>query len=218
MTGINWYISRQKVEALRQSYGASKLYWLKELSIKLKSPFAEASASVRPDQSLHDDIEKIRSKLIAESNISSFPNLSDESPFFSFTGRAHRAVDRGAYWIILFADSAALLLGGSASNAIGTPTKETCDISPSLNPIGSVQVAFADERSPEQVESISSSCSYVWQAIARPVRTEWQTLPLVEGVAVYGGTFPARRSQFRRAGFDSIERIVIGSPIYVRQK
>lgn len=221
MTGIYWYISRQKVDALRQAYASSGFDWLKNVSLKLKSPFGEASADVSLKRSLYQDVERTAVHLLKAPETRSFPNLSDEAQatFFYFAGRARRCVDAGSYWIALFADTTALLLAGSVSNAIGAPEKISQNaISPSVDPIRAVQLAFAEKRLPEENQTVSSSCSYLWQTISNPVRANWQTLPEVEGIAVYGGTFQASKPQFDDGSFSTIDKIVIGSPIYVRQK
>ena len=64
--------------------------------------------------------------------------------FIAFSGNAHRAIEEGVYWVILSENSTALLLAGSASNAVAVPPKVSADISPSADPIGAVRKAFAD--------------------------------------------------------------------------
>jgi hypothetical protein len=221
MTGIYWYVSHTKVDALRQAYGSSGFHRLKNVSFKLKVPFAEAGAALNLGQSLYQDVERIAGNLMSSPDTASFPHLSEDRPipFFSFAGPARRSVDAGAYWIALFTGTTALLLAGSVSNAIGAPPKGSQDaISPSVDPIRAVQLAFAEERSPEESESVSSQCSYIWQTIVNPVRANWQALPRVDGIAVYGGMFPVDMAQFGDGGFSVINKIVIGSPVYVCQR
>jgi hypothetical protein len=141
MTGIYWYISRQKVDALRDAYASSGFDWLKDLSFKLKSPFAEASAALRLDQSLYRTVDKLANNLLKAPETGSFPNLSEVGrvTFFSFAGSAQRCIEADAYWIALLADETALLLAGSVSNAIGGPAKISENaISPSADPMGAV--------------------------------------------------------------------------------
>jgi hypothetical protein len=221
MTGIYWYVSRTKVDALAQAYGSSPGFrWLKNVSFKLKIPFAEAGAALNLDKSLYQNVERIAGNLMAAPETASFPHLSEDrpTPFFSFAGPAHRTVDAGAYWVALFDGTTALLLAGSVSNAIGAPSKDSQDaISPSVDPIGAVQKAFAHDRSTEESESVSRRCNYIWQSIVEPVRANWQALPRVDGIAVFGGVFPVDMAQFGDGGFAMINKIVIGSPVYIRQ-
>jgi hypothetical protein len=223
MSGIYWYVSRQKVEALKESYAKQRGSWLRELSLKLKVPFVEAGAKITPSeqQALFDDIEKIADNLFSGLEVPSLTRLQpDESvAFFSFSGHAHRAVDRGAYWIVMAEGKKALLLAGSVSNAIGAPSEDKKEISPSIDPIGAVRRAFGEETQSLAAitREIGTDCSYVWQVVARPVRNVWDSLPRVEGIAAFGGIFQGSRAQFNRAGFPKLSNIVIGSPVYVRQ-
>jgi hypothetical protein len=221
MTGIYWYISRTKVEALRDAYASSGFDWLKDLSFKLNSPFAEASAALRLDQSLYRTVDRLANNLLTAPETRSFPNLSDVGPvtFFSFAGSGQRYIDADAFWVALLADETALLLAGSIVNAIGGSTKIPENaISPSVDPIGAVKLAFKEERLPEESQTVGATCAYVWQTISDPVRDTWQTLPQVEGIAVYGGMFPANIARSSDDSSRAIRKIVIGSPIYVRQK
>jgi hypothetical protein len=221
MTGIYWYISRGKVEALRDADASFSLDWLKDLSFKLKSPFAEASAALRLDQSLYRTVDRLADNLMKAPETAFFSNLSDAGgvTFFSFAGSAQRHIDAEAYWIALRADETALLLAGSISNAIGGPPKISQNtISPSVDPIGAVKLAFKETRSLEESQTVGATCSYVWQTIFDPVREAWNTLPQVEGIAVYAGMFPASIARSSDDSSGAIQKIVVGSPIYVRQK
>ncbi len=221
MSGIYWYISRQKIEVLKADRTSDRTSWLKEGALKLKSPFVEAGVTIQPEHSFFHDVERIGNSLLADINTHTFPDLPPNRaiPFFSFSGHAHRAVDHGAYWVITYEKASALLLAGALSNAIGAPSKDTGQISASIDPIGAIRQAFgeSDGAADAANKDVGAKCSYVWQAIAGPVSDAWDALPRVEGIAAYGGAFPCAEEQFRRAGFPGIETIVIGSPIYVRQ-
>jgi hypothetical protein len=98
------------------------------------------------------------------------------------------AIDSGAYWIALFEDKTALLLAGSISNAVGASSMGPHDaISPSADPIGTVELAFGEGRSAEDKVNVGCKCAYIWQTIVEPVLADWHGLPSVEGIAVYGG-------------------------------
>jgi len=218
MNGMYWYVSRQKTEALRDRYDRSPGNWLDKLSVTIKAPFVEAQAAMALDQTLFKEVERIEKRLLESGEVPEFTNIAKAQPtaFFLFNGTAHRTIEHGGYWIAMVSGSTALLLGGSASNVIGAPPKETAEISPSMNPIGSFN-SVADQMTEGNRSSISETCSYVWVAIAEPVRDGWVGLPRVEGIAVYGGRFPASKTRMQRSGFEGVQEIIVGSPIFVRQ-
>ena len=170
------------------------------------------------DQSIYHDVDRIAANLIKAPETASFPRLSADhpTPFFSFSGPARRSIDSGAYWVALFEDKTALLLAGSISNAVGASSRgPEGAISPSADPIGTVELAFAEGRSTEDTVSVGYKCAYIWQTIVEPVRADWHTLPAVEGIAVYGGMFATEVSV---DGVGDISKIVIATPVYVRQR
>lgn len=217
MRGIYWYVSRQKVDALMQAFGPAGFNLFKELSLTLKAPFlGEAKASLNPDRSLIQNVENIENGIKTAGALSDLSDAGSKT-FFYFRGRAHRAVEQGAYFIVLSQDRTALLLAGSPANAIGAPPKQSEEISPSVDPLGSINRAFKDQlKDSEQARDLSNGCAYMWVMLASPVRDDWASIPEVEGIAVFGAAFPSI-GHFRRLNFAELDRIVIGSPIFVRQ-
>lgn len=216
MNDMYWYISRDKLEALRK-YNKSRLNWLKELSFTVKSPFAEANTALRLDQTLFKQAEQIERKLYEDGLVKDYTEINEASVFFSFEGYAQRTIEQGAYWITMLSNEMALLLAGSVTNVIGGPITSTREISPSVDPLGAISSAFKGGEELHQGQTLAMRCSYVWQAIARPVQQSWTNLPYVEGIGVYAGKFAASKAQMNRAGFKGITNIVVGSPIFVRQ-
>lgn len=218
MDGVYWYVSRQKVEALRDRYGKPWMSFLKEISFKLKTPFAEANASIAVDETVFRDVERIEKNLEASGRVQCFPEVGVTDPvvFFSFAGPAHRTIDQEAYWIAMLSHSTALLLVGSATNAIGAPAKNDNRFSPTADPITAAMHAFRENQSAEIARSISFGLTYAWAEIAEPVGRSWNDLPQVQGIAVYAGKFPSDRTMLREP-FENIVSIVVGSPIFVRQ-
>ncbi len=221
MKGIYWYVSRPKIEALRDSYGRSPVSWLKDLSLTIKAPFVEVEGTIPLGQTLFREMERIEKNLLKSGEVEPFVSLADgprrSCLFFSFNGAARRTVQHGAYWIVMRSGPTALLMVGSTNNAIGTPPKESAEISPSMDPIGAVKLAFPGEPTPDAASFVSNSCSYTWAAIAEPVRDSWDDLPHVEGIATYGERYRTSEEQMRSAGFEDVREIIIGSPIFVRQ-
>ena len=212
LAGMYWYVSRQKVDALLPEFGPRGFNLFKELSLTLKLPFVEGKLSVNPDRSLFLNVEKI------ENGIKSFGAASDlaeagSKPFFSFSGRAYRTVESGAYFIVLAQGRVALLLAGSPSNAVGAPPKQSDNVSPSVDPIGAVTRLF---KHPSDPKDAFDACSYMWVEMARAAREDGVVLPDVEGIAVFGAAFPAVIDRFSH-DFPGIDRVVVGTPIFVRQ-
>jgi hypothetical protein len=75
---------------------------------------------------------------------------------------------------------------------------------------------FQAAKSETEGGQLGEMCSYIWAALTGPVRQSWDALPEVEGIGVYGATFPPAKGQLRRAKFSDIDRVV-GTPIFVRQ-
>ena len=215
MTEMYWYVSRQKVDSLAPQLKAPRLDWLKELSLTLKSPFAEAKVAVGPNSTSFGALRRVEAGLKKSQLVAEFPNL-DHKVFFSFRLKAHRAVQGGAYFVVAAGDGVAVLLAGSLSNAIGMPPKESDAISPSVDPLGCIRRAFA-ELSQEESKHVGNDCGYVWASLAGPMSQICESLPEVEGIAVYGAAFAPPVAWFRQANFDGIDSMVVGSPIFVRQ-
>lgn len=216
MNDIYWYISKDKLEAI-QMYNKSRLNWLKELSFTVKSPFAEANTSLRLDQTLFKQTEQIERKLYEDGLVKDYEEINEAPVFFSFDGYAQRTIEQGAYWIVMISNETALLLAGSVANVIGGPITSTREISPSVDPLGAISSAFKGDEELYRDQTLAVRCSYVWQAIARPVQQSWANLPYIEGIGVYAGKFAASKAQMNRAGFKGVTSIVVGSPIFVRQ-
>jgi hypothetical protein len=187
MNGIYWYVSRQKVEALKQAPPAR----LKEVALKIKAPFVGAGASIELQDSVFRNVEKIRSQLLQGSLAPSFPDLPNSgTSFFAFAGRAQRAVDTGTFWIAMRAEAAALLLAGSVANAIGGPKTDDQHRSATADPIGAIRRAFDESVPSDSPLGVAEACSYVWTTVAERAGNAWDLLPWAEGIAVYGQTYP----------------------------
>jgi hypothetical protein len=211
--GMYWYVSRQKVDALLPQFGPRGFNLFKELSLTLKAPFVEAKTSVNPDRSVFLNVEKVENGMKSAGAASDLAEAGSKS-FFSFRGRAYRAIETGAYFIVLRQGRVALILAGSPSNAVGAPPKQSDNISPSADPIGAVTRIFDH---PSDAKDLSGACTHMWATMARPVRENWGALPEVEGIAVFGAALPADINQLWPANFADIDRVVVGTPIFVRQ-
>jgi hypothetical protein len=226
---IYWYVSQQKIEALKADYGKSPLDWLKTLALSLKfqlfegSPSVEASASFRTDPSRFEMAEKIGLSLF-DRGIDNFDELQTDrnTGFFYFDGRATRSVIGDKYFVTIQRVTRGLLLAGSSFNAIGdtgTIDGEGRLSSPSKDPIGAIQqVVELDQGARDPHQGLAEDVSFVWGSLREPYIGSLESLPLVSGIAIYGGRVAASRTQLRRLGFPDVTELIIGSPIYIRQK
>jgi len=213
MSGIYWYVSREKLDALQLEFGSGGPF--KELSVKLKAPFIEAKTDVNLDKSLFSDAVKIGNAFRQSATAASALSNAGSKPFFWFTGRAYKAVESGVYYVVLKEDPFALILAGSPTNTIGARPQSTSEVSASADPVGRIGKLFEQQRPDMIGEDIRFSCTYVWATLARKVGDNWGALPKVEGLAVYGAAFPAHRGHLD--GFETIDQLIIGSPIFVQQ-
>jgi hypothetical protein len=120
----------------------------------------------------------------------------------------------------------ALLLVGSAGYALGRPVKESEKISPSVDPVGAVREAFEGEYRPFVAEDpahtipggLSFRLSFAWQEVFRAAAPEEGVLPAVEGVAILARSVPADMGTIRTPPDEPLSTIIVGTPIYIRQK
>ncbi|HEV2380127.1 MAG TPA: hypothetical protein VG206_10075 [Terriglobia bacterium] len=220
MGGAYWYVSKAKLDHLKEATPG----FFEGVSVKLefKIPFVSGSLSGTDQSTLIRDLERVVKKLEHEQKIKSYSDLTDnEAPvMIRFEGPAVRLIDQESFWVASETGDIALLLAGSAGYAIGQPTGVArTNISPSADPVGAITAVFehVGSVSPILGTSLSFRLSYVWQEIMRDSLESGATLPKAEGIAIFASSIPADRSQMRRVGRERTRRIVIGTPIYVRQ-
>jgi len=62
------------------------------------------------------------------------------------------------------------------------------------------------------------SLPYAWQTIMEgPFRAPSLTKPSVEGMGLFAEMFAMEKGQMAMTNWPSVERLVVGSPIYIRQ-
>jgi hypothetical protein len=218
MLDLYWYISNAKVRMLQDSL--QKLP-LRDISLKLKAFWLEVGGSFGFCDSLVRDLKRIEKKIESELEIKEFQSLSDrEAPaIFSFEGEAARMVDAGAYWVAAERNGTALLLVGSPANAIGGAPASAGRLSPSADPIAAAKAAFQD--SSEKVTlpmPLPALLSYIWQTVSEPLIEGGLGRPRIEGLAVFAGMFKSDPTSLHGTGGEGLARIVVGSPIYIRQR
>jgi hypothetical protein len=209
------YVSKQKVSQLADEQRTFPSGVISKLALKLS--FVSRWLSGRSNSSMLSDLKRLVPKLQSEFDIRGVENAveSKTSPVFvSFEGSAARHTADGVFLLALESPRVALLLAGSASNAIGSGNANA-EISPSADPVRSVlRVCGKDES--EDVDA-SSELSYVWRSLMQSSIDSGATLPRVEGIAVLTARLPASHGQMERVDRGRIKSLVVGTPLYVRQ-
>ena len=228
MDDVYWYISKPKIAMLSKGGAGGGL---KHVRIKLKALWLETEATVR-EPSLIKAAQRVETAALSQWGVVGYDDLSSHAgPVFSFGGEAGRVIDGGMLWIALHRRTTALVLVGSSDHVLGA--KADSDEEPgagkrgtngvslrhicgSGDPVGAVRRVFHGDTS----ASVSVSISRAWRAIAHLSGLFDGICPKVFGLAILGGIFPAYKEHLAWTSLDRcgpIERVVIGSPIFVRQ-
>jgi hypothetical protein len=213
-----WYVSTAKVDLLSQQH-RNALAAIKELAVKLKSPVAEAELRLAvPDPVLLAKLRQVENKIIKEADPPSFDVAADEDPppaYIMFDIPGARLVSADELWLAGHANGVALVLVGAAKHSFGGVTQQS-DMSPSIDPLGAI-VQLASGNQSFLSGPADAAASYAWSTIMRHNGQNKVRLPAVSGLAVTIGVVPAYRSQIRRAGIPDIEKVVVGTPLYIVQ-
>ena len=218
---VYWYISKAKLDVLKES--APRFFEGVSVKLGFKLPFVSGSLSGSDRSTLIKDLERVVAKLGSDGHLKNYGEIApDEAPVMvRFSGPAVRQADDDCFWVASESETTAILLAGSPGYAIGSPAGGAAapHISPSADPVGAIKAAFENVSGVPPVPgmSLSSRLSYVWQAIMCDALESGLTLPRVEGVAIFASSLSADRGQLRRVGRERIRRLVIGTPLYVRQ-
>jgi hypothetical protein len=206
-----WYISEPKLQLLKsRSLGLT----LRDLVIRLGFPgVGGAEASLHFTHELQRDVQHVERSARVAPDIRPFEDLPDDaSPDkFWFDCTAARLIDSEAFWVAGRKGSSALLLVGSSANALGGSLREDGRISPTADPLGACRAVFEGSERASPVES-SFALRYVWGQVMATIPEGTLAMPRVEGLAVFGGTF-----RFEGTDPSLPQRLVLGSPVYVKQ-
>lgn len=233
----HWYVSADKLEAL----GASGPGLLGRLRGTLKLGLGGTGMEVGLDAAGVRNLERALAK--AEKQLRRHGDIADVAAFaagpppavyFQCRGPACRAVTAGIFWTAAIDSEVAVLLVGSASNAIAAKRSATDDVfSPSADPIGAVnylleatahgKTATADSATDSLATTSSSAVAgnlgYAWEALMERdlnlVGDDIDALPRALGVAQYVARygFQLERPDLRVR----VNWLVLGTPIYVAQ-
>jgi hypothetical protein len=214
---VFWYISKTKVE----NYTGGGQHWTDRLGghITVGIPLVEVgvAATGPPDRDLVGKLEQLEHRADHDGDVLPVGEIGSEPPLlFRYTGKtAHIVVDE-TFWVAAVDGSSAVLLTGSAGNAIGATPVGASKISSSVNPMWAVEELVAGT----ETEFSAANLSDAWATIFRDggAHLPAEALPRTHGIAVYAGWLPAVAENVARSGWaEPIERVVVGSPIFVEQ-
>jgi len=215
MPDIYLYLSEAKIKQLAETSPQFIRGIAANLTFKL--PLLEGSLSGKNDGRLISELQRVEKSIRREDVVPSFSEIVGHQPprFFSFYGSAGRMIDHQVFWLAMHGRSTALLLVGSSGYVLGSPPSEGGGISPSADPIGALQTIFKENMPPD--ESLASRLSYIWQATYEKSEITEGTVPSVEGLALFVRSVPADEFQMDRVNCKDLKKVIIGTPLYVRQ-
>ena len=217
-----WYISEEKLDALHVMK-EKKSFWPKTIELTLKEPFTSSEVKLGNDtvSKLAERLQQVE-KIYQSGTILPYEQLSGDvlPQLCTFCGVASRLVDQNAFWVALQSNGMALLLVGSATNAIGAHRTESEHISPSADPITAVRVAFGKTDAAllsGATMPLERRLSYAWQVVWN-AKGNALALPKVSGIAVLANMYSAHKGEMRRAHAIDVNRLIVASPVFVRQR
>lgn len=220
-----WYISQSKIDYLAgQDEGVfERLRAALSLLIKAEAKLPVASVGIelksnQPSQNLVRQLDRAEKKLTDGTRIRTAEEAATgEVPlFFSFNGPSARSIREGQFWTATIHGSTAVLLGGSAAHCIGGAVPEKPPLSPSINPLASMDALFENRAENGQEDR----ASYTWSTIMGDSIHSGSAadLPVSRGVAIYAARLAPVPWQMQRSGYKGkLSHIVVGSPLYVEQ-
>lgn len=215
---VFWYISKSKVD----NYAGDDRRWTDRLGghVTVGLPLAEVgveAATGPPDRGLLDKLELVERRAKHDDLVRSVAEIGAEPPvLFRYEGRSARIVLVDTFWVAAVDGSSAVLLTGSAGNAIGATPVDASKISSSVNPMWAVEELIKGTDNEWSAANLSDAWATIFRDGTRLLGAE--ALPRTQGIAVYAGWQPAVEENVARSGWtEPIERVVVGSPIFVEQ-
>jgi hypothetical protein len=222
-----WYLSRTKLDHLLSQQqtgldalkaGLSRLIKA-EIKVSPISVALESKSSEVDAEQIHA-LEKVEKKLRDSGAVGSIGDYraGRQPVFFQFHGPAARLIQDGQFWIASLERRTAVLLAGSATHCIGGPDSVENVISPSVDPIGSMQSLLTDYHEIED-RQLADKLSNIWTTIVSNSNIgEFGSLPRTTGIAIFAGATKSDSAQIQYSGYDGdIDQIVVGSPLFVEQ-
>jgi hypothetical protein len=146
------------------------------------------------------------------------PTRRRQPLFFEFHGPAARLRQDGQFWIASLEGRTEILLTGSANHCIGGPNPVASVISPTADPIGSMQSLLSHFHETENTQ-LAFQLTYIWATIVSNSKIgEFGSLPRTKGIAIFAGATKCDSAQIQCSRYDGdIDQIVVGSPLFVEQ-
>lgn len=237
-----WYLSTTKIGSLKRPERGWGLLRQRMRTADLQAgvPWAKLSTHGSPGTSAIESVEAIEREIQRDHAVPTADEIASHHPvplFFRFEGDAGRFILRESYkgdegeCVLLVAGTqgtSGVLLLGSGSHVVGSTSPRPQVVNPSIDPVGALLVlldrqAFgtgftragiardADGLSPEECVSYSLAA-----ALGEIRRSPFAYR--VRALAVTSVVTPFQRSGlFRGLGGVGVDRVVVGSPIYVEQ-
>lgn len=164
-------------------------------------------------------LEKVEKKLRDSHAVSSVGDYQSgrQSLFFEFHGPTARLIQDGQFWVATVDVKTAVLLAGSASHCIGGPNPVANVISPSIDPIGSMQSLLSHRYEIEDTQ-LANNLWYIWATVVSNSKVGLRSLPRTKGIAIFAGATKIDAAQIECSGYDTeIDQIIVGSPLFVEQ-
>ena len=219
MNRVLLYASDDKLKAINGPPG-----WLQrlDLSLRVGPPGAAITAGLRPRdlQALQVMVDKADRTTRKEGTPRSLADsiTGRPPPLFTFEGPAGRLADSGVLWFAGVGDDVGFLLAGSAINAIARVPEQPGMLSPTADPLGTVQRFFESRTDPGRDPDMAA---YVWATVLSSTARAGglSAAPWVAGIAVYAGRIPIGppRGPVEDPGASAVRNLLIGSPIWVAQ-
>lgn len=222
-----WYLSRIKLDHLlsQQETGFDALkaglanLVKAEIKVSIVSVGLERKSSELDNKQIRA-LEKIEKKLRDAGAVGSIGHYqSGRQPlFFEFHGPTARLIQDGQFWVATVDGKTAVLLAGSAAHCIGVPHPGANVISPSIDPIGSMQSLLSSHSEAEDTQ-LANNLSYIWATIVSNSSVgEVGSLPRTRGIAIFAGATKYDSAQIESSVYDAeIDQIIVGSPLFVEQ-
>jgi hypothetical protein len=225
-----WYASRQKLEALSAESGA---WWDRLSGAKVGFWPASVEVGVQPGGTpkLERAVRRLNKRLREENAVVHVTDLAHRGParFFEYEGPSVRNVTHGAFFVAAICNPVAIVLVGSAVNAVGAPTTQDVLIG-SSDPIGAVRHLFdvhGDHAAIHELEDAGDALGgddpgaplieLAWNKLFSTIDFAVQSLPHTRGIALYAGIQDMRLPAPESSRVGRIDQVVLGSPVWVEQ-
>jgi len=122
--------------------------------------------------------------------------------FFEFYGPTARLIQDEQFWVATLDIDSAILLAGSATHCIGGSNPVSKAVSPSADPLGSIESLLSHDSASEQ---FVNNLSYIWAIVVSESMQRLgglSALPYAKGIAISAGWAKSDPAQIRESGYE----------------